>query len=187
MDPHEKSRADDQRGKDQAGGDAIGYFLETLDQKVSFDGLVVHCEVLECEPPSRLEFSWSAGGPVEITNGAIDGDNVSFTVVREFGESKITQQFKGALSGGELKLTESGGRGEPHPVRRPEFLHYRVRVYIDNELGLPIRFEAYDWPRRARVEPELLEEYSYMHLKLNVGLRDIDFDVANSAYSFGRF
>jgi uncharacterized protein YndB with AHSA1/START domain len=30
--------------------------------KVSFDGLTVHCEVLECEPPSRLAFSWSAAG-----------------------------------------------------------------------------------------------------------------------------
>ena len=32
--------------------------------KVKFDGLTVHCEVLECEPPSRLAFSWSVGGPV---------------------------------------------------------------------------------------------------------------------------
>lgn len=30
--------------------------------KVGFDGLVVRCKVLECEPPSRLAFSWSAGG-----------------------------------------------------------------------------------------------------------------------------
>jgi uncharacterized protein YndB with AHSA1/START domain len=35
--------------------------------KANFDGLVVHCEVLECEPPSRLVFSWSAGGPVVNT------------------------------------------------------------------------------------------------------------------------
>jgi len=35
--------------------------------KARFDGLVVRCEVLECEPPSRLVFSWSAGGPVENT------------------------------------------------------------------------------------------------------------------------
>ena len=74
-----------------------------------------------------------------------------------------------------------------HPHRRSEFLHHMVRVYIDQELGLPIRFEAYDWPRHPGSEPALTEEYSYIHLKLNVGLRDIDFDVANSMYSFGRF
>lgn len=30
--------------------------------EVGFDGLTVNCVVLECEPPSRLMFSWSAGG-----------------------------------------------------------------------------------------------------------------------------
>ena len=30
--------------------------------KAGFDGLAVCCEVLECEPPNRLAFSWSAGG-----------------------------------------------------------------------------------------------------------------------------
>lgn len=33
--------------------------------KANFDGLVVHCEVLECERPSTLAFSWSAGGLVD--------------------------------------------------------------------------------------------------------------------------
>ena len=33
--------------------------------KAGFDGLVVRCEVLECEAPSRLVFSWSAGGLVD--------------------------------------------------------------------------------------------------------------------------
>ena len=56
------------------------------------------------------------GGPVEISNGTIDGNKVSFTVVREFGKDKITQEFKGTVSGGELKLTVSGGRGEPRQV-----------------------------------------------------------------------
>jgi hypothetical protein len=56
------------------------------------------------------------GGPVEISNGTIDGDNISFTVVRQFGDNKVTQEFKGTLSGGELKLTVSGGRGEPAQV-----------------------------------------------------------------------
>lgn len=56
------------------------------------------------------------GGPVDITNGTIDGNNVSFTVVREFGDNKITQQYKGMLADGALKLTVSGGRGEPREI-----------------------------------------------------------------------
>jgi Protein of unknown function (DUF1571) len=74
-----------------------------------------------------------------------------------------------------------------HPHRRPHLLFHKVRVFIDQELGLPIRFEAYSWPKLPHSEAELTEEYTYSNLKLNVGLRDIDFDVANTAYSFGRF
>lgn len=51
------------------------------------------------------------GEPVQITNGMIDGNNISFSVVREFRENKVTQDYKGTISGGELKLTVSGGRG----------------------------------------------------------------------------
>ncbi len=35
--------------------------------KVGFEGLMVRCEVLECQPPTRLAFSWSVGGPVVNT------------------------------------------------------------------------------------------------------------------------
>src|SRR3954471_13581250 len=35
--------------------------------KAGFEGLTVECEVLECDPPSRLAFSWSAGEPVVDT------------------------------------------------------------------------------------------------------------------------
>jgi hypothetical protein len=61
------------------------------------------------------------GEAVEITNGTIDGDSISFTVVREFRDNKITQEFKGSVSGSELKLTESGGRRGPMEVtyKRP--------------------------------------------------------------------
>ncbi len=37
------------------------------DPKKNFDGLTVHCEVLECDEPDKLAFSWSAGGAVEDT------------------------------------------------------------------------------------------------------------------------
>jgi hypothetical protein len=55
------------------------------------------------------------GGPVQITDGKIGG-NVFFKVIREFQDNKITQEYKGAVSGGELKLTVSGGRGGPAEV-----------------------------------------------------------------------
>jgi hypothetical protein len=74
-----------------------------------------------------------------------------------------------------------------HPRRRSDLMFYRVRVFIDSQLGLPIRFEAYDWPRSGESETELVEQYTYADLKLNVGLDDRDFDVSNAAYAFGRF
>jgi len=74
-----------------------------------------------------------------------------------------------------------------HPEHQPGFLFHKVRLFINREHGLPIRFEAYDWPRTPDGEPELVEEYTYLNLKLNQGLKDIDFDPANAQYSFGRF
>lgn len=56
------------------------------------------------------------GEPVQISNGTIDGDNISFTVVREFQGNKMTQEYKGKISGNELKLTVSGGRRGPAEV-----------------------------------------------------------------------
>jgi hypothetical protein len=74
-----------------------------------------------------------------------------------------------------------------HPRPRPDLMFYRVRVFIDNQLGLPIRFEAYDWPQAAGSQTKLVEEYTYADLRLNVGLEDRDFDVSNAEYAFGRF
>jgi hypothetical protein len=74
-----------------------------------------------------------------------------------------------------------------HPHRRDKLQFHKVRLYIDSELNLPIRFEGYDWPREQDGPVDLLEEYSYINLKLNVGLGDIDFDCGNRHYCFGRY
>lgn len=42
-------------------------FRVPANPKMKFEGLTVNCEVLECDPPHRLVFSWVAGGPVENT------------------------------------------------------------------------------------------------------------------------
>jgi hypothetical protein len=74
-----------------------------------------------------------------------------------------------------------------HPDRSPDYVFHKVRLFINTDLGFPVRFEGYDWPKEEGGEAELMEEYAYDDLKLNVGLGDYDFDVSNTLYSFGRF
>ncbi|QNN20914.1 SRPBCC domain-containing protein [Planctomycetales bacterium ZRK34] len=70
---------------------------------VGFEGLTVRCEVLVCEPPRRLVFSWSVAGPVENTQVSFrlepDGDgtriyfeHTGFDLDQPHGK----QAFKGA-------------------------------------------------------------------------------------------
>lgn len=76
-----------------------------------------------------------------------------------------------------------------HP--RPDdgkFMFHTFRVYIDKENMLPIRTEAYGYPEKPGKEPgDLLESYTYLDLRLNPGLTDVDFSIANPAYEFSRF
>jgi hypothetical protein len=71
-----------------------------------------------------------------------------------------------------------------HPIPRREFLFHVARIYVDDELNLPIRYEAYDWPSQPGGPPELTEEYTYLNLKLNNGFTDADFDTDNPNYEF---
>jgi len=50
-------------------------------------------------------------GAAPISEGMMNGTNVSFKVTRARKEKKVTQQYKGTLSGGELKLTMTGPKG----------------------------------------------------------------------------
>jgi Protein of unknown function (DUF1571) len=98
------------------------------------------------------------------------------------GETQVAVHLNAHVGARACTLIES-----THPQRNPRYLFYRAKVYIDHEHGLPIRFEAYDWPRRPGAAPELVEEYTYLNLLLNPGLSERDFDPANKQYSFGRF
>ncbi len=42
--------------------------------------------------------------PTEIKNGKVDGDKVSFEVVREMGGNTMTTKYEGTVSGDEMKL-----------------------------------------------------------------------------------
>jgi len=71
-----------------------------------------------------------------------------------------------------------------HPQPRKEFRFHVCRVYIDNELKLPVRVENYNFPTPNSPKPVLHEEYTYSNIHVNVGLRDADFDRRNPKYKF---
>jgi hypothetical protein len=60
------------------------------------------------------------GGALEITDGKVDGNNVSFTVKRDMGGQTVSTSYKGTLDGDTLNLEfMRPGRGgaEPTPVK----------------------------------------------------------------------
>jgi hypothetical protein len=61
---------------------------------------------------------------------------------------------------------------------------YLAQVFIDEDLNIPIRYAAYDWPAVPGGPPVVVEEYTYQNLKINVGLTDSDFDYQNPKYNF---
>ena len=61
---------------------------------------------------------------------------------------------------------------------------YLAQVFLDQELKLPIRYAAYDWPSAPGGKPRLVEEYTYRNIELNVGLCDKDFSSKNPKYKF---
>jgi hypothetical protein len=71
-----------------------------------------------------------------------------------------------------------------HPTPRDVFRFHLARIFVDDELKMPIRYESYDWPAEPDGEPRLIEEYSYLDLKLNNGFTDIDFSTQNPDYRF---
>ncbi|HLM99804.1 MAG TPA: hypothetical protein VK335_11005 [Bryobacteraceae bacterium] len=52
-------------------------------------------------------------GDVQIADGKIDGDNISFTETREFNGNSVKLIYKGKISGDEIKFTREREGGEP--------------------------------------------------------------------------
>ena len=50
--------------------------------------------------------------------------------------------------------------------------------------GQSSRAAAFNWPEGEQSEPEVIEEYTYQNVKINVGLTDKDFDFTNPDYNF---
>ena len=52
-------------------------------------------------------------GDIQIADGKISGDDISFSVTQDFGGNSVKQTFTGKAAGGEIKFKREGGQGEP--------------------------------------------------------------------------
>ncbi len=73
-----------------------------------------------------------------------------------------------------------------HPVERDHFTFHRATVFVDDDDNLPVGYASFYWPRTPGEKPQLLEEYVYTDIKLNVGLTDEHFNRDNPEYGFTR-
>ena len=71
-----------------------------------------------------------------------------------------------------------------YPVHEPKIWGYLARVFVDDEWHFPIRVEVHELPLDRSKGPQLVEEYTYLDLKLNNGYSDADFDPKNPQYKF---
>jgi len=68
-----------------------------------------------------------------------------------------------------------------HPQPRPNFHAHIWRIFLDNELKVPIHYDSYLWPEAAGLTPPPESSYTYANLKLNNGLTALDFNPNNPA------
>jgi hypothetical protein len=68
-----------------------------------------------------------------------------------------------------------------HPVPRKNFRFHKAEIFIDNELRMPVAYQAFSWPAAEGGEPILEEKYIYTDLVLNNGFTDADFSADNPA------
>jgi hypothetical protein len=66
-----------------------------------------------------------------------------------------------------------------HPTPRKAFRSHISRIFLDNELRVPVHFDAFLWPAEANGTPPLEESYTYTNLKINQGFTSKDFDKEN--------
>lgn len=103
----------------------------------------------------------------------------TWTYETQFGECDVKYYPNAQLGNVPCRVVETS-----HPQARRQFRFSLVRLYMDKETNLPIRCECYGFPMQAGEKAPLLEEYTYTNLRVNVGLRDFDFDRQNPSYQF---
>jgi hypothetical protein len=98
------------------------------------------------------------------------------TAEMQFGECTVTSNPNTKIDNRSTTLIQI-----EHPTPRQQFPTHITRIFLDNELRVPICYDAYLWPEAPGQAPPLDARYIYSNLKLNPGLAAQDFDANNPA------
>jgi hypothetical protein len=107
--------------------------------------------------------------------------------------ASLARQMEEDTKYGECEVTSKAEKinGRPatmvqviHPIPRRNFRAHVARVFFDEELGIPIHYDAYLWPDQPGGRPTLDESFTYTNLKINNGFTVRDFDANNNPEIF---
>ncbi len=98
---------------------------------------------------------------------------------QKHADTKVMQYPQAKLGSVECTMYEV-----VHPEKREQFKFHMSRVYLDKKTLLPVRAEQYAFPVKSGQEPQLVEEYTYVDVKIDAALTESDFDVKNEKYGF---
>jgi hypothetical protein len=97
----------------------------------------------------------------------------------KFAECEVTTNTDTKVSGRKATMVQI-----VHPTARQDFKYNVARIFFDNELQIPIHYDAYLWPAQAGGQPPLEESYTYQNLKINNNYTARDFDPNNNPEIF---
>ncbi len=89
----------------------------------------------------------------------------------KFGECEVTVNPESSISTRKATLVQI-----VHPTPRKDFKNHVSRIFFDNELRIPIHYDAHSWPAQTGGAPVLEESYTYQNLKLNNNYTAREFD-----------
>jgi len=98
---------------------------------------------------------------------------------QKFAECDVTSNPNSKIGGRSCTMIQV-----VHPIARQDFKFHAARLFLDNELKIPIHFDAYLWPEQENSEPPLEERFTYANLKVNNGFTAREFDTKNNPEIF---
>ena len=173
--------------KSQAGREVIWVQGRNDNRLTAHEAGLLGLISVDLKPESRLAMTGNRYPITEIGIEKLLGKLIERGEIdRKLGPATVRTTEDVSLGDRKCRLIEILHENQTAAIEvgKAEFEFYLAQIYIDVERLLPLKYASFSWPKSPGGSPELIEEYTYHDLQLNVGLVDSDFDTKNPAYRF---